>query len=136
MLNKIGSFRAKKQLLFYLLGVGIIFTFFIFLLSVNFIGFSAKEKCKIAQDKHKGDCVESLIQYLADEDNGFYSRNSAIWALGQFGDERALPILEYYFTGDIPDREPLDESISQYELKKAIGYMDGKVNVTTFFWKF
>jgi hypothetical protein len=32
--------------------------------------------------------------------------DSAIWALGQLGDDRALQMLEHFYTGDIPDRAP------------------------------
>jgi hypothetical protein len=56
-------------------------------------------------------------------------RNSAIWALGQLGDGRALPALERYYMGIIPDREPFDEMISQYELNKALHLAKGGTNI-------
>lgn len=126
----------KKQFYFYLFGIGVALFAFVFLLSTNLIGYSVKEKCKIAEEKYGGDCVEALIEYLDDEKNGFHSRNSAIWTLGQLGDERALPILQKYFTNNIPKKEPFDKTISQYELKKAIGYFEGGLNITKFFWQF
>jgi hypothetical protein len=46
-----------------------------------------------------------------------------------------LPVLEKYYTGDIPDREPLDRMISQYELKKAIDLASGGTNVASLLWR-
>lgn len=124
----------KKRLLLYLLGIGITFCIFIFLLSINLIGHSVKEKCKIAQDRYKGDCVEALISYLDDENNGFYSRNSAIWTLGQLGDKRAMSILKKYHTGYNGERIDRSKELAQLEIERAIGYMEGNWNMTKFFW--
>jgi hypothetical protein len=55
--------------------------------------------------------------------------------LGQYGDNRALPALQNYYTGDIPEKEPLDKMISQYELKKAIKLAKGGLNITALFWR-
>jgi hypothetical protein len=63
------------------------------------------------------------------------ARNRAIWALGQLGDERALLVFEKYYTGEIPEREPLSEVISQYELKKAIKMAEGGVNLSAWVWR-
>jgi len=52
------------------------------------------------------------------------------------GDSRALPTLQKYYTGNIPNREPLDGVISQYELKKAINLTSGGVNLTAIFWRY
>jgi len=81
------------------------------------------------------DCVEALIAQLEDEHQDFRSRNYAIWGLGAMGDRRALPILQTYYTGKIPDREPLDEVISQYELKKSIHLANGGLNVAAWAWR-
>jgi hypothetical protein len=35
-------------------------------------------------------------------------------------DQQALPTLEKYYTGQIPNKESLDKTLSQYELKKTI----------------
>jgi hypothetical protein len=126
----------NKQLFFYLSGIGASLLIFVFLLSVNLIGYSVKEKCVIAQEKYNGDCIESLIAYLDDEQNGFHSRNSAIWALGQLGDERALPVLKKYYTGYNGERQNRHQGLAQLELKRAIGYMEGNLNITKFFWNF
>jgi len=126
----------NKQLFFYLSGIGASLLIFVFLLGVNLISYSVKEKCAIAQEKYNGDCAESLIAYLDDEQNSFHSRNSAIWALGQLGDERALPILKKYYTGYNGERNNRHQELAQLELKRAIGYMEGNLNITKFFWNF
>ena len=69
------------------------------------------------------------------EDEDFRTRNYAIWSLGQLGDKQALPALEKFYTGNIPEREPYDEGISQYELKKAIALLQGGANVTAVVWR-
>ena len=119
----------KRVIIYGLLVVVSIFTF-MFIVTCNLIGFDVSQRCQIAQDRYEGDCVEALISYLDDENNSYQSRNSAIWALGQLGDERALPALKNLFTGDIPEKEPLNRKISQYELKKAINLSSGGFNVT------
>jgi len=55
--------------------------------------------------------------------------------LGQLGDSRALPVLQGYYTGNIPSKESLDKTISQYELEKAIKLTSGGFNVTAIFWR-
>jgi hypothetical protein len=126
-----------KERIFYLIAIGIsIFFLFLFIGGV-WIGHEAKRLCQEAKwEYQKTDCTEALIMTLDDENQGYRTRNHAIWALGQFGDNRALPALEKYYTGDIPDREPLDRMISQYELKKAIDLASGGTNVTSFLWKY
>ncbi len=127
--------KAIKEKFFYVTAIGIsIFLLFFFIGSV-WIGYEAKNLCQNAKWQYDGDCIEALILQLNDEHQGFRARNHAIWALGQLGDSRALPVLEGYYTGNIPDKEPLDETISQYELKKAINLAGGGTNITAFFWR-
>ncbi|MBU0648665.1 HEAT repeat domain-containing protein [Patescibacteria group bacterium] len=126
--------KIRPSLIIYAFSVAFIIFVFLTLLSFNIIGYGVQERCQLAQEKYLGDCVEALIQYLEDEDTPFQSRNSAIWALGELGDARALPALQGLYTGDIPKRESLSQTISQYELKKAIKLING-FNVTAFFWR-
>ena len=128
--------KAIKEKLFFLFAIGIsIFLLFLFIADV-WIGHEAKRLCQEAKwEYRKTDCVEALIVTLDDENQGYRTRNHAIWALGEFGDSRALPILQKYYTGNIPDREPLDETISQYELKKAIKLTSGGTNIPAFIWR-
>ena len=100
------------------------------------IGFGVNRACKDAQKSYSGDCVDALTGQLTDEKSTFRTRNTAIWALGQLGDSRALPALRRYYTGKIPPREPIDAGISQYELKKAIHLLEGGINITAVFWRY
>lgn len=125
-----------KQRLFFLGAVGISIFLLFFVISCTWIGYDVKRQCQETKREYGGDCVEALIALLNDENKSFRARNSAIWALGQLGDNRALPVLQGYYTGNIPAREPFDKTISQYELKKAINLTSGGFNATAIFWKY
>ena len=128
--------KNLKTKFLYLLAIGTsIFLLFLMITGV-WIGHEAKKLCQEAKWEYKQeDCVEALIMTLNDEKQGYRTRNHAIWALGQFGDDRALPVLQKYYTDNIPDREPLDEVISQYELKKAINLTSGGLNIIAWMWR-
>jgi len=106
-----------------------------FLVTSVWIGFSVRQKCELAKARYEGSCTEAMSQFLDDERNPIRERNDMIWALGQYGDSAALPVLEKYYTGNIPDREPWDKVISQYELKKAIKLAGGGFNITALIWR-
>lgn len=127
--------KTSINLLLWLGAVGLSLIMLVFVIGATWIGYSMKNLCKTAQWEYQGDCTTALIAQLQDEERGYKARNDAIWGLSQLGDERALPVLESYYTGNIPDREPLDGSISQYELRKAIKAANGGVNLTAIFWK-
>lgn len=130
------KFKTAKNIFFYVFAIGnSIFLLFFFITSV-WIGHEVKRLCQEARwEYHQTDCVTALITTLEDEHRGYRTRNHAIWALGQFGDHRALPSLEKYYTGNIPDREPLDITISQYELQKAINLVSNHPNLTALIWR-
>jgi hypothetical protein len=125
-----------KEWCLYWLVVGTGTFILVFLVTCTWIGVDVKEQCKIAKGKYEGDCVEALAQVLDDEENSLRERNMATWALGQLGDERALEMLKKYYTGNIPDREPYDKTLSQYELKKAIKLIESGLNLTAFVWRY
>jgi hypothetical protein len=128
--------KAIKEKLFYLFAIGISILLLLLFITNVWIGHEAKRLCQEAQwEYNKIDCVEALIATLDDEHQGYRTRNHAIWALGEFGDSRALPILQKYYTGNIPDRESLDRTISQYELKKAVNLTNGGLNITAWAWR-
>jgi HEAT repeat protein len=122
------------QGILYLGAIGISIGMLFFVVTCTIIGYEVKELCADAKAEYNGECVESLISLLDDENQSFRSRNSAIWALGQLGDARALPALERYYTGNIPQRKSLAGGISQYELKKAIKLAGGGLNQTVWAW--
>ncbi len=124
-----------KNKIFYVVVIGISIIVFLFLIGVTWIGHDVKAQCKDATAKYGGNCVYALSALLDDENNSFRERNSAIWALGELGDRKALPVLKKYYTGNIPEREPLNKMISQYELKKAIALCEGGTNITGVFWR-
>ncbi|HSV94421.1 MAG TPA: HEAT repeat domain-containing protein [Spirochaetia bacterium] len=129
------SKQYKQQVLFFgAIGISIFLLFFV--ICCTWIGFDVKNQCNGARRDYGGDCTEALVKLLKDENKGFRLRNSAVWALGQLGDSRALPVLQSFYTGNIPSREPLDESISQYELEKAIKLTSGGANITAIFWRY
>ena len=134
--------KTIKEKLFYVVAIGISIFLLFFFIAGTWIGYDVKSKCQDAKREYGGNlpngkasCVEALILVLEDESKGFRTRNNAIWVLGQLGDSRALPVLESFYTGEIPDREPLDEMISQYELKKAINLTSGGTNISAFIWR-
>ena len=121
---------------FYLFVIGISLFLLFFVITCTWIGYSVKSKCLEAKADYGGNCTDSLISLLQDDTQSYRSRNSAIWALGQLGDQSALPVLESFYTGNIPDREPINSTISQYELKKAINLLTGGTNLTAIFWRY
>ena len=126
--------KLQQWFLYWLvLGVGLLML--VFLITSTWIGVEVKERCQTAKSKYEGDCVEVLIETVENEEESNRTRNYGIWALGQLGDERALPLLKDMYTGVIPDREPYDEGISQYELKKAIALLEGGFNATAWVWR-
>ena len=128
--------KAIKEKLFYLFAIGLSIFFLFFFIASVWIGYDAKSMCLNAERQYRTtDCVQALIAQLDDEHQAFRSRNNAIWGLGAMGDPRALPVLQKYYTGNIPDREPLDDMISQYELKKSIDLANGGLNITAWIWR-
>ncbi len=108
--------------------VSISVIFLIILASVMFlyavIYKEVRSTCIKAQVEYKTNCVDSLIYVLESDEKSAKEKNDAIWALGQIADQRGLLVLKKLYTGDIPDREPLDQVVSQYEIKKAIHWIE------------
>lgn len=132
-----------KQNLLYVTAIGFgIFALF-FVVTCSWIGYEVKDLCQQAKkdyptvtaSKEQASCVDALIMLLTDTNQGFRPRNDAIWALGQLGDSRALPVLQSFYTGEIPPKEPLNKVISQYELKKAINLTSGGFNLGAIVWR-
>lgn len=108
----------------------------LFVAAVNWIGFDVKNQCEEARAQYGGECIAALSRTVEDGNQSFKRRNDAVWALGQLGDRRALPVLLRNYTGIIPDREPYNSVLSQYELKKAINLSKGGMNIGAFFWRY
>lgn len=106
----------------------------ILVIMFTWIRFDVRTHCDEAKKEYGGSCVEALSKQLDDFNQEYGSRNSAIWTLGQLADNNSLPILNKHYTGIIPKREPLNKTISQYELKKAITWCE-KGNITSWMHK-
>jgi hypothetical protein len=83
-----------------------------------------RRTCDSAQARYQTNCIDALIKVLETDGPTVKQKNDAIWALGQIADPKALPALQKLYTGKIPEREPLDKVISQYEIKKAIHWVE------------
>ncbi|MHC4488436.1 MAG: hypothetical protein ACYS9C_11575 [Planctomycetota bacterium] len=89
---------------------------------------SVKTICAEATQKYPGDRIEALMAHVNSEDHTLGERNNAVWALGQIGDERALPVLEKFYTGQPCNNH--DISLCQQELGKAVKLCKGGFNLT------
>lgn len=96
------------------------------------IGSDVRAAEKAALREHPGDPVAALIAYADTTEHGLRERNRAVWALGQLGSPRALPVLEKYFTGGPCHRE---RELCQRELSKAIELCRGGMNATAIVWR-
>jgi hypothetical protein len=87
---------------------------------------------EVAMREHPGDQISALRAYVDSPAHALSDRNRAIWALGQLGDPRALPVLEKYVTGG---KCRHDQELCQHELAKAIRLCRGGANVTALVWR-
>jgi hypothetical protein len=86
------------------------------------IGVGLHDISRTAMDRFGGDRIEALIKLADCETCLLEERNHAVWALGQFRDERALPVLYKYYDGGSCDHA---SRICQHELEKAIRWTKG-----------
>ena len=96
------------------------------------IGRGVRSISETALREFPGERVPALMALVESEQAGFRDRNRAIWALGQLGAARALPLLEKHYTGKESDER---SELSQYELKKAIELCRGATNISAFVWR-
>ncbi|MFH0795088.1 MAG: HEAT repeat domain-containing protein [bacterium] len=93
--------------------------------------------CATARDQFPGDNVEALMALAQSEEAGFRDRNKAIWALGQIGDQRALPLLKRLQSeqAENRDRDP-ETGIEAYEVGKAIRHCESKFTLTRWMYNY
>jgi hypothetical protein len=96
------------------------------------IGSSVHAASEAALLGQPGDPVLALMSYVESPAHTLRERNRAVWALGQLGDARALPVLEKYVTSRDCEHDRL---LCQYELRKAIRLCHGATNITAFVWR-
>ena len=63
------------------------------------IGPAVRDFSQTAQAQFPGKRIEALMAMVDCESCNLGDRNNAVWALGQLGDQRALPVLEKYYAG-------------------------------------
>ena len=109
-------------------GVGII----AFLGCSFLIGGGVNSATERAMAQFDGDRVEALIALVDCQTCDLHGRTTAVWALGQLKDKRALPILYKYRTG-----KPCDHlnQICQYEISKAIRWTEGNSYMLPQIWR-
>jgi hypothetical protein len=120
-------FAIIKKALIYGTLVCLAFLFIFYLWACFSIRSGVKKISAEATQQYPGDRVEALISYVKSENNSLRKRNLAVWALGQIGDKRALPVLDQFCTGGPCDH---DHCLCQYELQKAIKLCEGSFNAT------
>lgn len=96
------------------------------------IGSGVRAVSAVSLREQPGDRIEALMAYADSPKHSLRERNRAVWALGQLGDSRALPLLEKYYTGGPCDH---DQALCQDELKKAIRLCRGGTNLSAFLWR-
>ncbi len=62
------------------------------------IGSGVHAASEAALLERPGDRALALMAYIESPKHTLRERNRAVWALGQLGDARALPVLEKHFT--------------------------------------
>ncbi len=101
-----------------LVGLGLAMLVVVAFLSLRlWILVGARDLGTAAMGEYPGDRVQALMAFVDSDRHSLDERNRAVWALGQLGDRRALPVVKKYYTG-----APCDHAryLCQYELQKAI----------------
>ena len=96
------------------------------------IGRQVNEAVAHARATHPGDPVTALLSVVDSPDVSVIEKNTAVWALGQLGDERALGVLEALVTGGECDHT---RHVCQHELEKAIRLCRGERNIGALVWR-
>ncbi len=98
----------------------------------SLIGEEVRAVTRQAEADYGREGTEALMMLIADQQRPLPERNRAVWATGQWGDPRALPLLLTLYTGEECDH---DAHLCQRELRKAISLCRGGPNVTAFLWR-
>lgn len=124
--------KAKDLTPAHKIGIGAIVILISTLMIISFIiNSSVHKNCLKALNKYGGTCLTALITTVKDKDNNsFRERNTAIWTLGRLRQKEAVATLKSFYTGIIPSKEPYDNSISQYEIKKALWLIDRNTDLS------
>ena len=135
LIEKWKSLSLIKKVLFLLLPTGVIAITILFAISCVLIFSSVESICTKAENEFKCDHVEALIALIDSEKFNFEDKNKAIWALGQIGAKKALPSLEKLYTGSTRKRCDRSKYISQYELQRAIKFINSDFIATRWMYR-
>ena len=127
--NWLSSSLSKKYLIIGI-PIGFISVILVYLVCCWIIFSGVKSITTQATEEFRLTPVQSLIAVIESNKFGFEKKNDAIWALGQIGDKKALPILEQIFTDKIEKHCNRSENICQYEVQKAIKFCRSNFIVT------
>jgi hypothetical protein len=122
-----GRFVRLKRILVYGISFCLVLVLMIFVTICWSIRLEVKRMSVKATKEYPGNRVDALIAYMRSESHSLRDRNRAVWALGQIGDKRALPVLESFYTGGDCDHE---KCLCQRELRHAIRGCKGGLNLT------
>ena len=89
-----------------------------------------QQTCEIALKCYAGDKIAALFAMIEGEDGCSKGKSRALWALGQLGDERALPFLRERYGG-------LEEAnVCIHEAQFAIRKIEEeRFNLPGFLWR-
>ena len=96
------------------------------------IGAGVRAISQEALSIYQGETVTALMKYVDSEEHSLQQRNRAVWALGQMGEPKALPVLEKYYSAESCDHS---SSLCQHELKKAVMACQGSWNIGRWTWR-
>lgn len=124
-------FSMKKQInnikKIVLISIVSIFAPSIIIFSYSFFAIykNVKNTCMRARNEYHEDCTGSLIKLIQSDKSTLRQKSSAIWALGQLADKKALSLL-YELDKSLPWQKkcPLDTCLSKYEVQKAIKWCE------------
>ena len=122
-----GKLHGSKKAILYGLLSFLVVALIGFVSVCFFIRSAVKQMSAEAVKEFPGERVQALMAYAGSENYNLKKRNRAVWALGQIGDSRALPVLESFYTAGPCDHEKL---LCQRELSKAIYACKGGFNLT------
>jgi hypothetical protein len=125
-------FKKVLKIARWIFGIVLGILLIIYLGASILIGWGLKDISQTAMNKFSGDRVEALIALVDCNACMMEDRNHAVWALGQFRDKRALPILRKYYNGGPCSHTYM---ICQYELEKAIRWTEGNSFMLPQLWR-
>lgn len=112
--------RTSRTLFAWVAGTGAVLLIVFLGIHIT-IALSARKYASEAVKRFEGDSVEALIESVDCESCPLPDRTQAVWALGQLGDPRGLPVLRKYSTGATCDHS---RAICQREIRKAIRHLE------------